>query len=211
VEQHVAACASCRGRLSTLRAEVAEIDALVSLLPTVPAPTQLRVDAVIRRARRARRWWLSIAAALALMITTIAGATVARPYVEALVGRIRGVGRQPAGPSPHPVGQPGIAFVPGPAAEIAFDARQPRGTLRVSLADTSDLVIDPTAIVTYRVHPGGVIVHNRGSTASYTVIVPRRAPHVRIVVAGRLVFEKTGSDVAAGTAESAGGYTIDMR
>jgi anti-sigma factor RsiW len=212
VERHVATCAACRARLAVLEAAIQETRALFDLLPS-PEPA-LRSDAIALRARRPRLRWGAIAAALMLTIATVAGATVGRPYVRALVARIRAVVHpvRPAAPAPPAQGQAGIAFVPGPSADIIFDEPQAAGVLHVSLADTPDLAIDPTASVTYRVHPGGVMVHNRGSAASYDIVVPRQAPHVRILVGGRVLFEKVGSAISAVVpAESTGQYVIRMR
>jgi hypothetical protein len=214
VQQHAAACAACRARLAALEAASEEARALLDLLPA--AQPDLRIDTIVRRARGTRLRWGAIAAALTLVVATAAGATVGRPYVRALIARIQAVVRPASPPSAEPQaqahGQAGIAFVPGPLVEIAFDAPQPTGTLHVSLADTTELVIDPTASVTYRVHPGGLIVHNRGSDASYAIVVPRDAPHVRILVAGRVLFEKVGSGISATPlAGTAGRYVIKVQ
>lgn len=217
VEQHTGACGVCRARLAALESASQETAALLNLLPR--AEPDLRIESIVARARRPRlRRWGAIAAALALFIATVAGATVGRPYVRALVEQIRAVVRPapaapppPQTPKPPSLGQLGVAVLPGPQTDISFDAPQSAGTLRVSLADTVKLVIDPTASVTYRVYPGGVIVHNRGSEASYEVLVPRQARHVRILVAGRVVFEKTGSSIsAASRAEHTGGYVFQL-
>lgn len=210
VEQHARACAGCRDRLASLDAASRETRALLDLLPA--AEPELRIDTIVRRGRRTRVRWGAIAAALALVVATAAGATVGRPYVRALLARIRSVVRPTSPPLEQPAHGQGIAFVPGPSAEITFDAPQAAGALRVSLADTTELVIDPTASVTYRVHPGGVIVHNRGSQASYDIVVPRRAPHVRILVSGRVLFEKIGSGISATSPpEPVGRYVITLQ
>lgn len=215
VEHHIRACAMCRARLSALESASQETTALLKLLPT--GTPDLRIETIVSRARRPRLRWGAIAAGLALVVATVAGATVGRPYVRALAARIRAVVHpaspaRAAPPEPRDIGKVGIAFVPGPQADITFDASQSAGALRVSLADTAKLVIDPTASVTYRVYPGGVVVHNRGSEASYDIVVPRHAPHVRILVAGRLLFEKSGSSIsAAAPAEPSGRYVFELR
>jgi len=211
VEQHTGACAACRARLSALDSASQETAALLGLLPT--AAPDLRIETIVSRARAPRLRWGVIAAALALVVATVAGASVGRPYVRALVTQIRAVVHpvSPA-PSPAPPGQLGIAFIPGPQTDISFDAPQSSGAVHVSLADTAKLVIDPSASVTYRVYPGGVIVHNRGSAASYEIVVPRDAVHVRIAVAGRVLFEKTGSRISApAPAEPTGRYVFELR
>jgi anti-sigma factor RsiW len=217
VEQHTTTCGSCRARLAALEFASQETAALLNLLPS--AAPDLQVESIVARARRPRLRWGVIAAGLALLIATVAGATVGRPFVRAVIEQIRVV-VHPAPPAPPPppaqtptpLGQLGIAFVPGPQMDVSFDAPQSAGTLHVVLADTAKLVIGPTAAVTYRVYPGGVIVHNRGSEASYEVLVPRLARHVRILVAGRVLFEKTGSSITVtAPAEQTGGYVFQLR
>jgi len=218
VEQHTGGCDVCRARLEALESASQETAALLNLLPS--AAPEIRMESIVSRARGPRMRWGAIAAALALLIATVAGATVGRPYVRALVEKIRAVVRPapPAPPAPPATptqlgrAQLGVAFVPASQTDISFDAPQSAGTLRVLLADTAKVVIDPTASVTYRVYPGGVTVHNHGSEASYEVLVPRQARHVRILLAGRLLFEKMGSSITATSpAEQTGGYVFQLR
>ena len=216
VERHTVACGVCRARLAALKSASQETAALLNLLPS--AAPDLRIESIVARARRPSLRWGAIAAALALFVATVAGATVGRPYVRALVEQIQAVLRPappppPAPPqTPAPLGQLGVAVIPGPQIDISFDAPQSAGVLRVSLVDTGKLVIDPTASVTYRVYPEGVVVHNRWSEASYDVLVPRQARHVRILVAGRVLFEKIGSNITAtAPAEPAGRYVFQLR
>jgi len=77
--------------------------------------------------------------------------------------------------------------------------KQDRGRLRVALADTGELVIRSDAPVSYRINARGVVVHNSGSEASYDLLIPRAVPHVRILVGGRMVLEKLGPKILAGT------------
>lgn len=214
-EQHMSACVICRARLVALESAAQETRALLQLLPTTTP--DLRIETIVARARRPRLRWGAIAAALVLVVATVAGATVGRPYVRELVARVRAVVRSappvlPEAPAPLERGEVGIGVIPGPQADISFDDPQAAGMLRLSLADTPKLMIDPSAPVTYRVYPGGVIVHNAGSDASYEIVVPRQARHVRILVAGRVLFEKVGSTItAASPADQTGGYAFQLR
>jgi hypothetical protein len=214
VEQHTAECDACRARLAVLESAAQETAALLNQLSS--AAPELHIEPIVARARRPRLRWGAIAAGLALFIATVAGATVGRPYVRALVEQIRVVIRLTPHAAPQTpkagLGQLGVAVAPGPQTDISFDAAQSVGTLRVLLADTTNLVIDPTAAVAYRIYPGGVVVHNRGSEASYDILVPRQARHVRILVGGRVVFEKTASSITAAVrADPAGGYVFPVR
>src|ERR1700716_4185813 len=99
VEQHTSACAACLARLSALESASRETAALLGLLPT--AAPDLRIERIVSRARAPRLRWGVIAAGLAHAVATIAGATVGRPYVRALVAEIRAV-IHPAAPAPSP-------------------------------------------------------------------------------------------------------------
>ena len=216
VRQHLAACPACHARLTESEQADQTTAGLLGLLEPPPAAS-LQLDTVLHRARRTRgRRTALIAAAVTLMVTAAAGATVGRPFVRTLAARVWAAvhpqGRAPVQPEAPFGAQTGVAVVPGDVAEIVFDTTQAGGVLRVSLADTSELAIRSSAPVMYRVTPGGVRVHNRGSAASYEVIIPRSARSVRIVIASRVMFEKTGLRVVAATsADSAGQYVMTIQ
>ena len=52
-----------------------------------------------------------------------------------------------------------------------------------------------SAPVSYAVQPGVVRVENKGSRASYRIILPRGLARVTILVADRVVFSRKGSAV----------------
>jgi hypothetical protein len=63
----------------------------------------------------------------------------------------------------------------------------------------------------FAVRSGGVSVRNRGSAASYDVVVPSSATSVEIRVAGRPVFVKRGATVTTGPRHRGdGSYIIDF-
>lgn len=215
VQRHVDQCAICRDRLTFLAEHWAGTDGLLGLLALPPLELSLQTVTGAGRRSRVRRAGL-IAASVTLLVATVAGATVGRGYVRAVAARVR-VLIHPSAPAPHRnealrSGQAGIAFVPGTLAEIAFDTLQDGGRLFVSLADMDKVTLLASAPVTFRVSPEGLAVHNRGSVASYDMVVPRSALHVRIVIAGQLRFEKVGSRItAAVAADAVGRYVIDVR
>src|SRR5467141_4882560 len=115
VEQHTAGCDVCRARLEALESASQETAALLNLLPS--AAPEIRIESIVSRALGPRLRWGAIAAALALLIATVAGATVGRPYVRALVEKIRAVvgpvspvPPPPQTPKPPSLGQLGVAF-----------------------------------------------------------------------------------------------------
>jgi len=198
LRQHAAQCPACAARLREIEQNALGTGQLLDLLPAgVPS---LDLQVVVRRARRARlRRAGLIAAAVSLFAVSIAGATVGR----GLAGRVWAMVHRRARIQPPPAVVPhdsmGIAFVPGMEADVVFDTKQDHGQLRVALADTAELVIRSDAPVAYRINAQGVVVHNPGSGASYEILIPRALPHVRIIVGGRVVLEKVGPRIVAGT------------
>jgi anti-sigma factor RsiW len=212
VTRHLAECSACPEQLKALEHASDAAAGLLDLL--APPPMALDVRATIRLSRPA--WFRRpgvIAAAATLFIVAVAGATVGRLFVRALVDRVRTVVTGPAAhPEPSATAQAGVGFLPGVAAEITFDAPQDRGELRLSLADTAEIAIRASAPVSYRVRAGGVALHNQGSAASYDVVIPRTAPHVRVLVGGRVVFEKRGSFITTAVSpDPAGRFIIAVR
>jgi hypothetical protein len=193
VERHLATCPPCSARLAALE------------------------QAVMRRARLRSLMRPGVIAAAALVLAVgVASAMVGGSRVRALAARVwsavTGAARGTPSPEPPPPGQGGIAFVPTAQAEIAFETRQDQGVLRVAMADTTEISIRVSGPVAYRVGAGGVVLHNQGSSASYDVVVPRDAPHVRIVIAGRVVLEKLGPRITTGVAsDRTGRFVISVR
>lgn len=214
VLQHMVECGGCTERLATIRQASQATGALLELL--APPEPALALADVPRRARQARiRRSGLIAAAVTVLVAATAGATVGRPYVQAVAARIWAA-IHPRTSTPKLRDRPpgdyaGVAVVPGLVAEIAFDTVQQNGALRVRLADSVELSIRSDAPVTYHVRPEGIDVNNRGSSASFDVSIPRAAPYVRIRIAGRVVLEKAGSRIVGRTApDSAGEYVLSM-
>jgi hypothetical protein len=215
VQQHVDQCAMCRDRLASLAESWEATHELLSLLAPPPLEMSLQTVTIAGGRARVRRAAL-IAASITLLVAAVASATVGRSYVRAVAARLRAL-IHPTAPALHHdeaprSGQAGIAFVPGTLAEIAFDTPQDTGLLLVTFADTDEVSLRARDPVTYRVYPGGLGVHNRGSVASYELVVPRDAPHVRIVIAGRVRFEKVGSQITTAVrADTAGRYVMSVR
>ena len=215
VERHLATCPSCSARLAALEQASAATGELLVLL--TPQPLVLDPEAVIRRARvRSLTRPGAIAAAALVLAVGVASAMVGSSGVRAFAARVwstvTGVASSIPSSEPPPQGQGGIAFVPTAEAEIAFDMRQNQGVLRVAMADTTELSIRASGPVAYRVGAGGVVLHNRGSSASYDVVVPRGAQHLRIVIAGRVVLEKLGPRISTGVpSDKAGRFVISVR
>jgi len=215
VQRHVDRCATCRDRLASLAETWEATHELLSLL--VPPRLELSLQTVTAAGGRARvRRAGLIAASITLLVAAVASATVGRSYVRAVAARVRALIHpaalaQDRSGTPRS-GQAGIAFVPGALTEIAFDAPQDGGLLLVSVADTNEVTLQASAPVTYRVSLGRLTVHNPGSVSSYGLVIRRGAPHVRIVIAGHMRFEKVGSQITtAVVADTAGRYVMDVR
>ncbi|HKC46658.1 MAG TPA: zf-HC2 domain-containing protein [Gemmatimonadales bacterium] len=209
LRQHAAQCPACAARFREIEQDALGTGQLLDLLPVGESPLELQV--VVRRARQARlRRAGLIAAAVSLFAVSIAGATVGRGLVDRVWAMVHPRSRiqQSAAVVPHD--SMGIAFVPEKEADVVFDTKQDQGQLNVALADTAELVIRSDAPVAYRINAQGVVVHNPGSRASYEILIPRALPHVRILIGGRVVLEKLGPRIVAGT-DSAPNLVLPVR
>lgn len=202
LERHVEWCAPCRQRLSEARTDEEEIFDLLRL--TDHAPPSVRAETLISRARPPRRWrrWAA-AAALAVIVVGAAYATPGSPlprWVAQIVERVTRSTPEAPPPAPAPpteTATAGIAVTPTARFTIRFTTSQPVGALTVSLTAGSEIVA--------RVHNGNatftsevnrLIVINEGSTADYTIELPRNAPWVEIQVGERRVLLKEGPRVS---------------
>ncbi len=185
-----------------------------------PLPT-LRASDVIGRARgRAGRRSAFLAAAAVLMVASVATATVPGSYLRRYLQQLM-TGSSTAQPVRQTAGAPaseeasrGIAFAPGPQVDVEFRAEQTTGAVQVRWADVGTVVLSQTGSsgsAHYALTPGGVIVDNGGSTASYSLVFPRTIERALVRVAGRLVLSKDGETVScAGTRDDTGSCVIEV-
>ena len=191
---------------------------LASIDHRVPA---LRVNDVIKRARiRSGRRSALLAAAAVILAASVATAAVPgsylRRYLQHLIdGRATALApRQTGSAVASDVSSRGIAFAPGPHVDVDFRAEQASGALQVRWADVSSVMLAQTGSsgdAHYALTPGGVIVDNGGSTASYSLVLPRTLARARVRIAGRLVFSKDADSVSCtGTRVDTGSCVIEV-
>lgn len=208
IRRHIAACASCG---AIIEATQHERDAIEELLRVIDHPHQpVSVDRVRARARQqygSRRGMLRAAGiVLAVVAAGVAYAAPGSPVREWIDGiqRIR-----PAAPptrqapqSDVPASMAGIAVRPGPSLVIRFVEAQASGSVRVSLVDSSTVVVRaPQAAATYATADELLLIDNSGSTASFDIEIPRNARNVELwVAAEQLVTVRNGRFSTAGAA-----------
>lgn len=185
-----------------------------------PAPP-LRASWIIARARaRAGRRSALLAAAAVLMVASVATASVSGSFVRRFLQTLLDGG------APAPVAAPtgnaaatdaasrGIAFAPGAQVDVDFRAEQTSGALQVRWAEVPTVMLTQTGAsgdAHYALTPSGVIVSNDGSTASYTLVLPRTVMTARVRVAGRIVFSKDADNVSCtGTRVDTGSCVIEV-
>jgi hypothetical protein len=117
----------------------------------------------------------------------------------------------PPDTTPRGVGT-GIALVPGSDLDIRFRGWQKGGQLRVTLVDTPQLSLVPRGgDPAFAVSKGQVAVDNRGSSASFTLAVPRAVQRLRVYVDSIVILRKTAAGVSAlAHPDSSGAYTFDL-
>ena len=200
-------------------------DALSRMLASIDHPIPpLEVSSVMRRARvRSGRRTALLAAAAVLMVASVATATVpgsfARRYLERWIdGRSAPhsspTSEQARGDGARDVGSRGIAFAPGRQVDIDFKEEQTSGALQVRWADVAKVMLAQTGSqgeAHYALTPGGVIIDNAGSLASYSLVLPRTLARAQVRVAGKVVLSMEGQTVSCGgVREDTGSCVIEV-
>ena len=182
-------------------------DVLSGMLASIdhPAPL-LRADDVIRRVRmRMKRRSALLAAAAVIAVAGVAAAAVPGSFVHRYLERLsahRSASSTALGataPTANDAASRGIAFAPGAQLDVDFRAEQVSGALEVRWAETPLVQLSQTGAsgdAHYALTPGGVIVDNGGSTASYSLVLPRTLARAHVRVAGRVVLFKEGETVS---------------
>lgn len=197
-------------------------DEMRGLLASIdhPAPVLSANDVITRARFRSRRRTALAAAAAVVLAASVATAAVPGSYFWRSVRHF--IDRQAAAPAPRHSSDAGtsdatargIAFVPGPQVDVDFRAEQASGALEVRWADVSSVMLAQTGSRTeahYALTPGGVIVDNGGSIASYSLVLPRTLARARVRIAGRLVLSKDADSVScAGARVDSGSCVIEV-
>jgi hypothetical protein len=219
VGQHLMSCEPCARRRSQLAAEEFEIADALRMLDHPAARGDLA--AVIARSnavRGARLWRLAASIAVAAFAAT----AVAMPgsAVRSWLSRVRPrTAEAPAPVASSPAAQTsaptlaGISVAAGDSVAILFEEAQEVGRMSIALRATSK--VDIRAIggaAAFSVQTRGVRIRNRGSAASYEIVIPTSARTAEVRVAGRLVFaSRGGTVVVAPPRESDGSYVVTVR
>lgn len=196
-------------------------DELSRMLALIDHPVPaLRANDVMRRARmRSGRRTALAAAAGVILVASVATAAVPgsflRRSLQHLIDGRRAVplARQSSDIAASAAAR-GIAFAPGPQVDVDFRAEQLSGALQVRWADVPSVMLAQTGSsgdAHYALTPGGVIVDNRGSTASYSLVLPRTLARARVRIVGRLVFAKDADSVSCtGARVDSGSCVIEV-
>ncbi len=175
------------------------------------------VNDVIRRARtRSGRPSLLIAAMALLTVAGVATAsvpgTILHRYAQRLLARVtQAPAKVESAPAASDAASRGISFAPGAQVDVDFRAAQASGALQVRWADVSTVLLAQTGSngeAHYALTPDGVTVDNEGSTASYSLVLPRTLPRAHVRIAGRVVFAKDGDAVSCAGARDDSGTCV---
>lgn len=175
------------------------------------------VNDVIRRARtRTGRPSLLIAAMALLAVAGVAAAsvpdTILHRYAQRLFARVtQAPATVASAPAASDAASRGISFEAGAQVDVDFRAAQASGALQVRWADVSTVLLAQTGSngeAHYALTPDGVTVDNAGSTASYSLVLPRALPRARVRIAGRVVLSKDGDTVTCAGARDDSGTCV---
>jgi hypothetical protein len=195
-------------------------DELAGLLRRIDhQPPAIDVETVIAAARRRRAIRVGPIAAGIVLCAAAAAAAMPGSPVRSAIARVFATRGSHATPTPQSAPDTtragagtGIAFVPGADLDIRFRGWQNRGQLRVSFADLAQLSLVPRGgDAAFAVGRGQVAVDNRGSSASFSLEVPRTVQRLRVYVDTTVVLRKNAGGVGSlALPDSAGAYTIDL-
>ena len=205
VMDHATQCQECSERLADARRDALVTSGALAMLDR-PAP---RIEAAAVAARAQAEWEPSVsmrAAGILLAIGLIgaAFAAYAAPgspvpaWVESFAAWLGGrPAERSAAESPPTRGEAGIAVTPGPSLLVVFTTAQAAGVARVSLIDGDEVIIRaPHGAATFSSEPDRVVIHNAGSTADFTIELPRGAPRVEIRLGDQRLLLKEGARVS---------------
>lgn len=216
---HIAQCHPCASRQSNQAAADGEIESSLRLLDYPVATAD--VGAIIRRAKRGRATSLwRLAAGVAFLATAGAAAAMPGSPIRAWINR-GGLERASISPAPAPgivSPQPntphaaGISVEASDSVTLSFDADQTEGSIRITLDTHSELRVKASGgTAGFEIRSNGLRVRNHGSVANYEVMVPTAAKTVRIRVADRWVFRKSGESITkAPRREQDGSYVVKL-
>ena len=183
-----------------------------------PLPRLAASDVIMRARRRSGRRSVLMAAAAVVAAASVAAAAVpgsfVHRYLQLASARVSTTpaATKTAASAAIDAASRGIAFAPGPQLDVDFRAEQTSGALQVRWADVPSVYLTQTGSTGdahYALTPGGVIVDNGGSTASYSLVLPRTLARTRVRIAGRMVLSKDGGTVScAGARDESGSCVI---
>jgi hypothetical protein len=214
---HVAECGECRARLIAAERDQMEIFALLCQVDhPLSSVDPERFAASLRRKTGWGRWAAGI-----LLFLGVAGTAYAIPgsplrdWVRTAAMWVAGSEEPTKTPTQAQASDPGaagIAAIPGRDFVIVFESPEAGGTAEVSLTDAPEVTVRaPSGAARYTSGPNRLVITNRGSGARYEIQIPRSAPRLEILVAGRRIFLKDGPRVVTGRSEKVeGGYTLPL-
>jgi hypothetical protein len=115
----------------------------------------------------------------------------------------------PATVAPEPVA--GIAVEPGSNLMIVFARTQPAGEVRISLVDSSNVVVQAHGgAASFSSDEERLAIDNH-DPATFDIQIPRAAPRVQIRIGERLVFLKDGARISTPATAMNDSYRLPLR
>lgn len=213
---HLAECGACQ--LEVAERQAAELQ-MFSTFGALDVPTRLpAIDEVLRTSHaRARVVPFGVRLAASILGMVVLGGVTLYAMPNSPLRRWLRPARPATAPAPQPPPAPdapasGVTVLPGGHLTIAFMFAQSAGELRVRLTDDNGASVRALgARVPFAVGEGRLTVSNAGASASYDIAIPRAAPLVEIMIAGRRVWQTAAGRLTSAWPMRDGIITIPLR
>lgn len=217
VSSHIARCEACASKLESLRAADRDAGNWLTLLD-VPTPSVDRRE-ILRAAKRTSGRGVATpyrrVAAIVAFTVVAAGVAAAFPNspLRGLITRARiSLGfpapktATPSATGPAAAVSPALLFVPGSSLELVFAREGTAGTIHVRMTDGDQVSLSSSDNGSrYQVSSGRIDVEQSPMGGNFELALPKSLPEVRILIGGRLAFER-----AVGTPPPPSEFTIPL-
>ena len=206
---HLAVCSACATRYQATQRTDADVGVLLRQLDAAPPPVSAQTIMAAPAPRRFSSWGLRAASIMLLIAVAAVAYALPGSPVRTWIAVRNVVETPPPNAEPEPVA--GIAVEPGANLLIVFARTQQVGDLRVSLVDSSNVVVRARAGPASFSSADERLAIDNHDPASFEIQIPRAAPRIEIRIGDRRVFLKDGARISTQATALNDNYQLPLR